>query len=284
MDTYKEAFKGLNAAQKQAVTTIEGPVLVIAGPGTGKTQLLTTRIAYILETTDTLPQNILCLTFTDSAAQTMRERLAGMIGQAAYDVTISTYHAFGSDLIRRFPDYFAQDADLEPIDDLGLDRILRSIVAGLPYGNPLKYSDNYLSDIKTLISDAKRALLSPSDLRTVAKQNLAFIQKTSPPVARTLDEIARIDKKAIPLFSALLEMLQQPISEKDTAVQPLVELFMADLQEAAPIARQARQPRLPLGKINGWPKIQKAISLSTVPRRIKNSWLQPMSTSSILLP
>jgi DNA helicase-2/ATP-dependent DNA helicase PcrA len=92
---YKDAFNGLNEAQRLAVTTIEGPVLVIAGPGTGKTQLLTTRIAHILATTDTLPQNILCLTFTESGAQTMRERLANLIGQAAYDVTISTYHAFG---------------------------------------------------------------------------------------------------------------------------------------------------------------------------------------------
>ena len=101
MSAYEEAFKALNPAQKQAVETIDGPVLVIAGPGTGKTQLLTTRIAHILAKTDTLPQNVLCLTFTDSAAQTMRERLSGMIGQGAYDVTISTYHAFGSDIIRR---------------------------------------------------------------------------------------------------------------------------------------------------------------------------------------
>src|SRR5215510_9823717 len=103
MEAYQRALKQLNPAQKRAVEAIDGPVLVIAGPGTGKTQLLTTRIAHILAKTDTLPQNILCLTFTDSAAATMRERLASLIGQDAYDVTISTYHAFGSDIIRRFP-------------------------------------------------------------------------------------------------------------------------------------------------------------------------------------
>ena len=65
MGRYEEAHAGLNDAQKKAVTTIDGPVLVIAGPGTGKTQLLTTRIAHILATTDTLPENILCLTFTE---------------------------------------------------------------------------------------------------------------------------------------------------------------------------------------------------------------------------
>src|SRR5262245_35351012 len=139
MATYRETFATLNPAQKKAVQTIDGPVLVIAGPGTGKTQLLTTRIAHILATTDTRPQNILCLTFTDSAAQTMRERLADMIGQQAYDVTISTYHAFGSDLIWRFPEYFAEQADLRPVDDLTIDRIFRAIIANLPFSNPLKY-------------------------------------------------------------------------------------------------------------------------------------------------
>jgi DNA helicase-2/ATP-dependent DNA helicase PcrA len=84
---FKRAYDRLNDAQRQAVDQIEGPVLVIAGPGTGKTQLLSLRIANILNKTDTLPENILCLTFTDSAAQTMRERLSDIIGQAAYGVT-----------------------------------------------------------------------------------------------------------------------------------------------------------------------------------------------------
>jgi DNA helicase-2/ATP-dependent DNA helicase PcrA len=66
--TYPEAYAQLNPQQKQAVDQIDGPVLVIAGPGTGKTQLLTTRIAHILATTDALPSNILCLTFTDAGS------------------------------------------------------------------------------------------------------------------------------------------------------------------------------------------------------------------------
>jgi DNA helicase-2/ATP-dependent DNA helicase PcrA len=203
MGSYKQALATLNSAQRKAVETIDGPVLVIAGPGTGKTQLLTTRIAHILATTDTLPQNILCLTFTDSAAQNMRDRLSGMIGQAAYDVTISTYHAFGSDIIRRFPDYFTADASLQPIDELGIDRIYREIIASLPYSNPLKHYDNFLGDIRGLVSDAKRALLSPEDLRTTAKENLKFIASFSPAVGDALKDMKRVDKKAIPLFASL---------------------------------------------------------------------------------
>jgi DNA helicase-2/ATP-dependent DNA helicase PcrA len=208
MPGYEDALRGLNQNQRRAVETIDGPVLVIAGPGTGKTQLLTTRIAHILATTDTLPQNILCLTFTDSAAATMQERLGNMIGQGAYDVTISTYHAFGSELIRRFPDYFAADADLRPADDLAIDRILRAIVARLPFSNPLKYADNYLRDIKGLISDAKRALLAPDDLRAVAKANLTFIEAVNPLVADALADVARIDKKSIPKFTELLQTVR----------------------------------------------------------------------------
>lgn len=228
MATYQEALRSLNSAQRQAVETIEGPVLVIAGPGTGKTQLLTTRIAHILAQTDTLPQNILCLTFTDSAAQTMQERLSSMIGQAAYNVTISTYHAFGSDIIRRFPDYFREQEGLEPADDLTIDRIFRQIINNLPYSNPLKYSDAYLGDIKTLVSDAKRALLTPNDLKKIAAQNLQFIQRANPIIRRTLESVARIDKKSIPLFSKLLEELAEreaPVVSGDSTEAEPEKLF-----------------------------------------------------------
>src|SRR5215471_12752667 len=95
MTGFTEAYDHLNDRQRLAVDTLEGPLLVIAGPGTGKTQLLSARVANILQTTDTPARNILCLTFTENGAENMRERLTSFIGQAAYDVTISTYHAFG---------------------------------------------------------------------------------------------------------------------------------------------------------------------------------------------
>ncbi len=235
MSKYEEALAALNNAQKLAVTTTEGPVLVIAGPGTGKTQLLTTRIAHILATTDTLPQNVLCLTFTDSAAQTMRERLSAMVGKAAYDVSISTYHAFGSELIRRFPDYFLEDDDLQPVDDLGMDRIFRDIIANLPYSNPLKHADMYLQDIKTLVSDAKRALLTPDDLRKIGKANLTWIGKANPVVSETLGVIARIDKKNLPLFTQLAKVLP-PAESNTNQIPTLAELCLSQLQEAVDAA------------------------------------------------
>ncbi len=265
MASYKEALATLNAAQRQAVETIDGPVLVIAGPGTGKTQLLTTRIAHILAVTDTLPQNILCLTFTDSAAQTMQERLSGMIGQGAYDVTISTYHAFGSDIIRRFPEYFSDQATLQPADDLTIDRIFRQIVGNLPYSNPLKYSDAYLGDVKTLVSDAKRALLSPEDLQRAAAQNLQFIQRVNPIVRATLAGVARIDKKSIPLFAKLASELQPIASESSQtdasrqdesttrkAAVPLATLFVESLQTAVASAEESGKTTTLTAWKNAW--------------------------------
>jgi DNA helicase II / ATP-dependent DNA helicase PcrA len=227
---YKEALASLNTQQRTAVTHINGPVLVIAGPGTGKTQLLTTRIAHILATTDTSPENILCLTFTDSAVATMRERLNNLIGKAAYDVTISTYHSFGSDLIRRHPDYFMERSDMQAADDLTIDTIFREIIAQLPYGNPLKYADNYIGDIKTLVSDAKKAVLSPADMRAIAKQNETFLSMASPVVTDCLGSMGRMDKKAIPLFEILRGKLNALASEQPVPARNVTPLAQQALQ------------------------------------------------------
>src|SRR3954464_5981225 len=103
---FAAGYKQLNVQQKQAVDSIEGPLLVVAGPGTGKTQLLSLRVANIIKQTDTAPGNILCLTFTDNAARNMRERLQDVIGQPAYHVSINTFHGFGNEVINQWPDYF----------------------------------------------------------------------------------------------------------------------------------------------------------------------------------
>ncbi|HUC87692.1 MAG TPA: UvrD-helicase domain-containing protein, partial [Candidatus Binatia bacterium] len=230
--SFRKAYDELNAAQKLAVDTIDGPVLVIAGPGTGKTQLLTTRVANILDKTDTLAANILCLTFTDSGAVAMRERLTGIIGRSAYDVTISTYHAFGSDLIRRYPEYFTDSADLKPVDDLTIDTTLRSILLNLPYSNPLRH-DIYLRDIKQFISDAKRALLTPKNINQVAIANEQFLQNANKAVQKNLSDLKRLDKTAGPLFISLAsettKLGSKPIS---TNVLNLQVLWQQSLEAA----------------------------------------------------
>src|SRR4051812_41952169 len=103
---FDKLFGVLNAPQKMAVDSIEGPVMVIAGPGTGKTTILTLRIANILRRTDTAPENILSLTFTESGAYAMRRKLLEIIGPSAYKVNIHTFHGFAEHIIREYPDYF----------------------------------------------------------------------------------------------------------------------------------------------------------------------------------
>lgn len=241
-ETYRTALEGLNEAQRQAVDTIEGPVLVIAGPGTGKTQLLGVRVAHILQKTDTMPQNILCLTFTENGAENMRERLTRFIGQAAYDVNISTYHAFGGDLIRRFPEAFVETRLQTPADDLTRRQLLRKIVDGLSYRNPLKQLQHHLGDLLGTISEVKRALLTTEDLLAIARENASFITAANAVVIETLQGVTTFQMgiaKAQPLFESLFTQLQilipaQPANERFGSLAELAVTELAEaLQEAA---------------------------------------------------
>ncbi|MBU2220874.1 ATP-dependent helicase [Patescibacteria group bacterium] len=142
---FSDAYTSLNEGQKLAVDSIDGPVFVIAGPGTGKTQVLTLRIANILQKTDTPPDAILALTFTEAAAAEMRSRLAKIIGSTAWKVRINTFHGFAESLIAHYPDQFprivgaeiATDAERAEMLD---EALLASDVKHLrPYGDPLYY-------------------------------------------------------------------------------------------------------------------------------------------------
>ena len=160
---FEKAYKALNKEQRKAVDTIDGPVMVIAGPGTGKTQILPLRIANILLKTDTKPENILALTYTESGAHNMKKRLAEMIGSSAYKVTISTFHGFANELIARYPEKFSgiiggipateveEIVMVKNILDDGIAKALR-----LP-GDSYYYVDPALRSIHTL----KREGLTP---------------------------------------------------------------------------------------------------------------------------
>lgn len=219
MDSFEDIYISLNAAQRQAVDTIDGPVLVIAGPGTGKTQLLGARVANILRKTDTPPANILCLTFTESGAANMRDRLTRFIGQAAYDVSIGTYHAFGGDLIRRFPQYFQETRLQEPIDELGMHQILKDLTENMSYSNPLKQTRHHLGDLSATISEIKRALITPDQLRAIAQENLVFLSSTKLEMQEIFADFTGMPRglaKSRPYFEKLLGMIQS----HDTSTQP----------------------------------------------------------------
>lgn len=177
MDTraFDEAYGRLNAEQKKAVDTIEGPVMVIAGPGTGKTQILTLRIARILRETDTQPENILALTFTESGAAAMRERLHTYIGSRAYRVPIRTFHGFAETLIRAYPDAYPQIIGGRPASELAKIQILETIVNGdgikllRPSGNP----SYYVSPILKMIATMKQEYITPDRLAEIIEREEA---------------------------------------------------------------------------------------------------------------
>jgi len=139
---FDAAFNNLNDKQKEAVNQTEGPVMVIAGPGTGKTQILSVRIGNILRNAQVSPENILCLTYTDAGAVAMRERLRYLIGQDANKIKISTFHAFCNELILSNPDIFPHFEEKTLLDDLTQIKILRKIIDEQPYGHPLKNPNN----------------------------------------------------------------------------------------------------------------------------------------------
>jgi DNA helicase-2/ATP-dependent DNA helicase PcrA len=136
---FKAVYQRLNQAQRRAVDTVEGPVLVIAGPGTGKTEILAARIANILLTTDAAPENILCLTYTDAGTVAMRSRLLQFIGPNAYRVDIFTFHAFCNLVIQEQADHFGL-RNLTTISELEQFRYVREIIDAFPHDHPLTRS------------------------------------------------------------------------------------------------------------------------------------------------
>lgn len=269
MDVFEQAYRRLNAAQKRAVDTIDGPLLVVAGPGTGKTQLLSARVAQILRKTDTLAQNILCLTFTESGAANMRDRLSQFIGSDAYDVAIATYHSFGGDIIRRFPEYFIETRLERPIDELGKRQILSELIDAMRYDNPLKQTRWHLGDLVATMSEVKRGLLTADSLRLISEQNIETIQACSPAIDATLGAYAkRLPSKLTvsqPLFEAVLHTLQTyPVTTLDgLSFEPLATLAAQELERAL-LEAQTLMKTTPLTK---W----------------KNSWLAKDSNNQFVL-
>lgn len=159
-------FSSLNEKQLEAVNSIDGPVLIIAGPGTGKTTVLTYRIANILKVTDTKPQSILAMTFTEAGVYAMKTKLVSLIGADAYKVEITTIHGFCNSVIQDFPEFFMEIAGFAPLSDLEKIQISKELledeafVTLAPTGKP----DMYLLTLPRVISTLKREYITPKKL------------------------------------------------------------------------------------------------------------------------
>src|SRR6202795_4377108 len=111
-----EHLARLNEAQRTAVETVDGPLLVLAGAGTGKTRVLTTRFAHILLSKKAFPNQVLAVTFTNKAAREMRERVAAILGQPAEGLWLGTFHALCARMLRRHAELVGLDARFVILD------------------------------------------------------------------------------------------------------------------------------------------------------------------------
>ncbi len=152
-DKFYEKLKERNAQQRKAVEAITGPVMVVAGPGTGKTDVLGLRIGNILEKTDTNIHNILCLTYTESGAVEMRKRLLDYVGPVAYNAQMYTFHGFCNLVIHENIELFGLYRDFQPVSALEQFQILKEVIDLQPMDHPLKrYSGQIYFETRRLKS------------------------------------------------------------------------------------------------------------------------------------
>src|SRR3989338_6813926 len=175
---FDKLYSQLNSAQREAVDAIEGPVMVIAGPGTGKTTILTLRIDNILKRTDTPANGILAITYTDAGVKAMRAKLQGIIGDRAHDVRISTFHGFASSVIAEYPDHFLHISDLKQMSDIEQESLIRTIISDQKFSDirPAGKPDAYVSGIMRSFDDAKREALTPEMVRQFAGEEIKRIK------------------------------------------------------------------------------------------------------------
>ncbi len=177
---FTKLYNGLNKAQKKAVDTIDGPVMVVAGPGTGKTTVLTLRIANILLQTDTAPEQIIALTFTESGVVSMRKKLYSIIGADAYRVHIHTFHSFSNEVIGRFPDYFPRIIGSRPATEIDTIRIVEEVLENGTFEKLRPYGDSsyYVRPILSAISHLKRDAVTPDAFSEITKEEKEAFEST----------------------------------------------------------------------------------------------------------
>ena len=153
-------IENLNNKQQEAVRTTEGPLLVIAGAGSGKTKVLTTRIAYLIEELGILPNNILAITFTNKAAKEMKERVYNLLGSVAYQIQISTFHSFGLSIVKDNYELLGYKKEFTILDSddslLIVKKILKDFNLDPKVYNPKAFRNR--------ISSAKNEMMSPDEL------------------------------------------------------------------------------------------------------------------------
>ena len=154
-----ELLSGLNPSQREAVIHIEGPLLVLAGAGSGKTRVLTSRIARLVGHQGVDPKHILAVTFTNKAAGEMRERIARILGETPSGMWTGTFHAIGARILRSAPHIVGRDRGFTIYDEDDQLNVVKRVMERRSI-SPKQFG---AKAIHAAISSAKNALVSPAE-------------------------------------------------------------------------------------------------------------------------
>ncbi len=205
MNNSQELLEGMNDKQALAVKTTEGPLLVMAGAGSGKTRVLTHRVAYLIEHNGVLPWNILAITFTNKAAKEMQERVGKLLGESARDVWVSTFHALCVRILRRDIEKIGYNRAFTIADTSEQRTLMKRICAELNIDTK-KFDPR---SILSAISNAKNALLTPAQ----------YSDKASSPFENMVARAYKLYQQELTANQAL---------DFDDLIMKTIELFESD--------------------------------------------------------
>lgn len=204
----------LNEKQQEAVKKTEGPLLILAGAGSGKTKVLTTKVAYLIENMDVSPYNILAITFTNKAATEMKERLHSLIGEKAGYIQVSTFHSFGLKILRENYEKLGYSSNFSIMDSDDSLSIIKKILKDFNLDSKM-YNP---TAIRHKISGCKNEIISPSEYDKYAisefeKIVLKVYQKYEETLKRNnaidFDDLLILPLKLFREHSSILEKYQQ---------------------------------------------------------------------------
>ena len=175
-------LEGLNDAQREAVEAIDGPLLIIAGPGSGKTRVITHRIAYVVRTIGISPYRILAVTFTNKAANEMKSRLQRLVGARADQLTVGTFHAFCAAVLRRHGQHVGLNSSFTIFDEEDQTELIK-VAMGEVEVDPKRFPRR---SIQGVISRAKSLLL---DARGLAMQQGSYFEEVAARVYSRYEEL-----------------------------------------------------------------------------------------------
>ncbi|HKL88158.1 MAG TPA: UvrD-helicase domain-containing protein, partial [Salinibacter sp.] len=207
----KRILDGLNEKQRAAVTTTEGPVMIIAGPGSGKTRALTHRMAYLLATGRAQPRDILALTFTNKAASEMKERVENLVGDNARGMWVGTFHSAFARLLRMEGDKIGYSQDFSIYDTTDSKKIIKQQMRGRGFDTDVVKPRS----AQRMISSAKNQMIGPEEYASLARgDQQETVAKVYPAYEQALRQANALDfddllLKPIELFEKNEDVLEK---------------------------------------------------------------------------